>query len=102
MLTFFTAIAILASAVENTNISYILPYAKCELKLTTSEQGLLSAVSYVGVILTSHMFGFLADTWGRRNVLRVAAIGGFICSFLSAFAIDKISMIALRLLSGTL
>lgn len=102
ILTFLTGMSVLGSAIENTNISYILPYAKCDLKLTTQEQGLLSAISYLGIVFTSHLWGFLADTWGRQKVLRVAAIGGFIFSFSSAFATDTISMILLRFLAGAL
>lgn len=63
ILTFLTGMSVLGSAIENTNISYILPYAKCDLELTTQQQGLLSAISYLGIVFTSHLWGFLADTW---------------------------------------
>lgn len=94
--------SVLGSAIENTNISYILPYAKCDLRMTTGEQGLLSAISYLGIVFTSHFFGFMADTWGRQKVLRVAAIGAFVFSFASAFATSTIYMILLRFLAGAL
>ena len=83
-------------------MSYITPYAKCDLNLTTKEQGLLSAISYFGNVCTSHLWGFLADTWGRKKVLRVAAAGGFGFSLLSMFAVNTISMIILRFLAGAL
>lgn len=63
ILTFLTGLGVFGSAIENTNISYILPYAKCDLKLTTGEQGVLSAISYLGIVFTSHLWGFLSDTW---------------------------------------
>lgn len=100
--TFLTGMSVLGSAIENTNISYILPYAKCDLQMTTGEQGLLSAISYLGIVFTSHFFGFMADTWGRQKVLRVAAIGAFVFSFASAFATSTIYMILLRFLAGAL
>lgn len=102
ILTFLTGLSILGSGIENTNISYILPYAKCDLSLTNGEQGILCAMSYLGIVFTSHSWGFLADTWGRKNVLRVAAFGGFIFSFLSCFAINTLSMIVLRFIAGAL
>lgn len=83
-------------------MSYITPYAKCDLNLTIKEQGLLSAISYFGNLCTSHLWGFLADTWGRQKVLRVAATGAFAFSFLSMFAVNTISMIVLRFLTGAL
>ena len=92
----------MGSAFETTTISYILPYAKCDLNLTTEEQGLLSGISYLGIVFTSHSWGFLADVWGRQKVLRASAAGAFICSFLSAFAIDKVTLIILRFLAGAL
>lgn len=66
--------SILGSGIENTNISYILPYAKCDLELTTGEQGLLSAISYFGIVFTSHMWGFLADTWYSIDILSIKKI----------------------------
>lgn len=92
----------LGSGIENTNISYILPYAKCDLELTAREQGLLSAISYLGIVFTSYFWGFLSDVGGRQKVLRIAATGGFIFSFLSVFAVNTISMILLRFLAGAL
>lgn len=92
--------SVLGSSLENTNISFILPYAKCDLKLSTEEQGFLSAISYLGIVFTSHFWGFLADTWGRQKVLRIAAIGAFIFSFSSAFATNTILLILLRFLAG--
>lgn len=92
----------MGSGIENTNISYILPFAKCDLKLTSQQQGFLSAISYLGIVFSSHIWGFLADTWGRKKVLRVAAMGAFIFSFASAFAINTITLIILRFFAGAL
>lgn len=102
ILTICIALSLLGSSVENTNVSYILPYAKGDLKLTIKEQGILSGISYFGIVFSSHLWGFLADTWGRRKVLRLAATGAFIFSFSSAFAANKYILILLRFLAGAL
>lgn len=102
ILTILTGLSILGSGIENTNVSYVLPYAKCDLQLTTKEQGVLTGISYFGIVFSSHLWGFLADTWGRRNVLRLAAAGGFIFSFLSVFSMNTISIILLRFFAGAL
>lgn len=101
-LIILTSLCLLGSSIENTNMSYITPYAKCDLGLTLQQQGLLSAISYVGNLCTSHLWGFLADTWGRQKVLRVAAAGAFGFACLSMLAINTISMIALRFFVGAL
>lgn len=102
ILTACLALSLLGSSVENTNVSYILPYAKCDLELTIREQGVLSGISYFGIVFSSHLWGFLADTWGRKKVLRLAAVGAFIFSFSSAFAVNKYMLIILRFLAGAL
>lgn len=102
ILTILTGVSLLGSAIENTNISYVLPYAKCDLELSIRKQGVLSGISYFGIVVSSHLWGFLADTWGRKKVLRLAATGAFIFSFLSAFAANKYILILLRFLAGAL
>lgn len=48
--------------VENVNIGFVLPYVRCEMDISTAEQGLLNSVGYIGIVLSSHFWGFLADT----------------------------------------
>lgn len=101
-LIFMTFISVFGSGIENANVSYILPFAKCDLNLTTEDQGLISASSFLGVVFFSHFWGFLSDTWGRQKVLRFAATGSFIFSFSSAFAVNKITMFICRFFAGAL
>lgn len=42
VLIFFTGMAVMGTVLENINVSFILPYAECDLKLTIAEQGLLN------------------------------------------------------------
>lgn len=48
--------------VENVNIGFVLPYIRCEMDISTTEQGFLNSVGYIGIVLSSHFWGFLADT----------------------------------------
>lgn len=102
ILTLIITFALLGSTIESVNLSFILPYAKCDLRFTIREQGLLSGISFLGFAVTPHLWGFLADTWGRKKVLQVVATVGFIFSFLSAFAANTISMIVGRFVAGAL
>lgn len=88
--------------VENVNIGFVLPYARCDLKFSSAEQGALNAVGYIGIVVSSHFWGFLADTWGRRKVLRTALLGSFTCAFLSAFSVSIMMLIVTRLFVGIL
>lgn len=67
ILTILTGISMLGAAIENSAISYILPYAKCDLQLTTGEQGLLSAISYLGNVFSLHLWGFWPILGGDRK-----------------------------------
>lgn len=51
----------MGAALENINLSYVLPYAKYDLKLSIAEQGALTSVSFLGIVSTSYFWGFLAD-----------------------------------------
>lgn len=90
----------MGAALENINLSYVLPYAKCDLKLTIAEQGVLTSVSFLGIVSTSYFWGFLADTWGRKKVVSLGALCGFAFSLVSAFATNTTVLIALRFLAG--
>lgn len=87
---------------ENLNISVIMPYAKCDMNISTTEQGLLTSISFLGIFVTLHFWGIMADMYGRQRVLRACALGGFIFSLASAFAFDIILLIVLRFFAGAL
>lgn len=102
MLILATGLSIMGAAVENCNIAYILPNAKCDLNLTMSQQGILSSVSFLGIVFTSYFWGFICDTKGRKIVLSTAAFGGFFFSIISAFATDFYTLAVLRFLAGAM
>lgn len=88
--------------VENVNIGLIIAYVRCDMNISTLEQGLLSSVGYLGIVLSSHIWGFLADTWGRHKVLKVSLGGSFIFASLSAFSLNIMMLIITRLCVGIL
>lgn len=94
--------AMMGVVVENVNIGFVLPYVRCEMEISTTEQGLLNSVGYIGIVMSSHFWGFFADTTGRRRVLLISMGGSFICAFFSAFSFNIVSLIFTRLLVGIL
>ncbi|XP_055305410.1 synaptic vesicle glycoprotein 2A-like [Sitodiplosis mosellana] len=86
--------------VENVNIGFVLPFIRCEMEISTTEQGLLNSVGYIGIVISSHMWGFLADTTGRRRVLLISMGGSFIFALLSAFSFNVFTLIMTRLFVG--
>lgn len=92
----------MGATIENISITFVLPYAKCDLLMTLTEQGLISSVAFLGIVISSHTWGILADTWGRKKTIRLAAVCALISALLSAFAMNATIMILLRFLVGIL
>lgn len=93
---------ILASSLfETLTISFILPVI-CELNLTSSEKGLLSCISIFGIITSAHLWGFLADTKGRRKIILPTLFLSFTCTVLSSLAHNFTVLVILRFFTGFL
>lgn len=86
--------------VEAQCMSIVLPAAKCDLGITIYEQGLLNSVSFLGLILAAHFWGFMVDVWGRLKTLKLSLAMCFFCSALSSFAISSWMLLVSRLIVG--
>ncbi|XP_058461564.1 synaptic vesicle glycoprotein 2B-like [Malaya genurostris] len=89
-----------AFLLETLGISYVIAVAQCDLQLTTKEKGILSGIAFVGVIVSSHLWGFLADTKGRKKVIVPTLCLSFVTSALSSLATGFWSIVILRFLAG--
>lgn len=87
---------------ETVGITFVLPVSQCDLNLTTSEKGILGAAAFFGIICSSHLWGFLADTKGRRSVILPTLIVAFFMSFMSSFVQNFYLLTVLRFLNGFL
>lgn len=83
-------------------ISFVFPVAECDLALTTQNKGILSGISSIGIIVSSHFWGFLADTKGRKSIIVPTLILSFLATFLSSLATDFSTLVICRFLSGFL
>lgn len=86
--------------VEAQCMSIVLPAARCDLGITIYEQGLLNSVSFLGLILSSHFWGFMVDVWGRLKTLKLALSMCFFCSALSSLAVASWMLLLCRFLVG--
>lgn len=102
ILLFVCGFSLMGVVVENVNIGFVMPYVRCEMNITTAEQGLLNSAAYVGIVVSSHLWGFLADTTGRQNVLKYALGGSFSCAVISVFSTNIVMLTVTRLLVGVL
>jgi MFS transporter, VNT family, synaptic vesicle glycoprotein 2 len=93
--------AVLGSVfLETVGINFILPVAQCELDLSTSDKGILSGVGFAGIIVSSHLWGFLADTRGRKTVMVKTLFAAFAITIVSSFVKSFWLLVLLRFFNG--
>ncbi|XP_048001441.1 synaptic vesicle glycoprotein 2B-like isoform X3 [Leguminivora glycinivorella] len=61
----------------------------------------MAAVPVIGILATSHVWGYLADMRGRRKILQLSLVLGFITGALAAFSPHWIVFCILKFLSCT-
>lgn len=91
-----------AVLLETLSISFVLPVAERDLDLSTEDKGIVSSVAYAGIIASSHLSGFLADTKGRRLVIMLSLLLSFGCTLISSFVSNFWIFTAMRFLCGFL
>lgn len=87
---------------ETVGINFILPVAQCDLNLTNQNKGILSAIGFIGIIVSSHLWGFLADTKGRKTVIVPTLLIAFVITIISSFVKSFWILVLLRFLNGVL
>lgn len=81
-------------------IAYVLPVLIPMWHLTPPQIGLLISAGYVGQLLGSVIFGWLAERFGRVPVSLVTLLIFAVMSFACVFAWDLNSMLAIRFVQG--
>lgn len=94
---------ILANVIlETFGISFVLPVSQCELNWTITERSILSSVAVIGIIISSHLWGYLADTKGRKRVILPTLILGFVFEFIGSFSNGFWMLATFKFLNGVL
>ncbi|XP_017783612.1 PREDICTED: synaptic vesicle glycoprotein 2B-like [Nicrophorus vespilloides] len=86
--------------IETMSMMFIIPSAHCDLNLNLTTKGLLSAISFLGSVSSSHMWGFIADTKGRRNVLIISMVMSCVTSIISSITPYDWMFILIRFING--
>lgn len=87
---------------ETVNINFVLPVAQCDLNMTTENKGMLSGIAFIGIIVSSHFWGFMADTRGRKAVMVPTLFIAFAITIASSFTKSFWLLVFLRFLNGVL
>ncbi|XP_046404788.1 synaptic vesicle glycoprotein 2C-like [Ischnura elegans] len=97
-----TAIGVyyIACAFQTFCISYLLPSAECDLRMTSYDKGLLNSSTFIGSLAGACIWGKLADSWGRRSVILTALAIDAVAAILSSFMQSFWPFFILRLITG--
>lgn len=99
-LLFIAGMCFTAFITEITGIGLLIYSAKCDLRFSLLEQGLVGSAGFLGVAISSHVMAFLADTWGRLKILRLTTTLSLITSLISAVSGNVWMLFTFRLLTG--
>uniref|UniRef100_A0A2A4JT62 Major facilitator superfamily (MFS) profile domain-containing protein n=1 Tax=Heliothis virescens TaxID=7102 RepID=A0A2A4JT62_HELVI len=91
---------IIGMTFEIFSVSYLVPASSCELGTTSVQQGLVACVPLIGTIAMSHIWGYQADTKGRRKILVFTMTMTYIAGTLAAFSPNWIVLGFLKLMSS--
>lgn len=89
-----------AAFVDIGSVNVILAISQCELELTNVHKGILSSIGYFGIILSSQLWGFLADTKGRKKIIVPTLIMAFVFTVISSSAKSFWVLVLFRFLHG--
>ncbi|KAL9895225.1 uncharacterized protein ACN2A1_006007 isoform 2-T2 [Glossina fuscipes fuscipes] len=100
ILILITILCSTANIFSSTAISYILPIAECDLKLTLLNKGALNAVTYAGMITSAIVWGYLADTQGRKKILVIGCLADAISSACCSLSQNFQMLIVFKFIEG--
>ncbi|XP_073819753.1 synaptic vesicle glycoprotein 2B-like [Musca autumnalis] len=85
---------------STTTMAYILPIAECDLKLTLFNKGVLNAVTFAGMISSAIVWGYMADTQGRKNILAFGLLADAVCVVCSSLSQNFGMLVTFKFLGG--
>ncbi|XP_048582883.1 synaptic vesicle 2-related protein isoform X2 [Nematostella vectensis] len=91
---------VIADALEMMLLSILAPTIRCTWHLNSLEEAFITTVVFVGMMLGSSFWGWIADVMGRKTAVVVSASWIFYFGLLSAFSPHYYWIIALRCLVG--
>lgn len=99
-LSILTGFAWMADAMEMMILSIISPELRCVWLLYTWQEALITTVVFVGMMLSSSMWGNFCDQFGRRTGLIMCVVFTFYMGLLSSFSPNYVWILILRGMVG--
>lgn len=91
-----------ASIFSSSSTAYVLPSAECDLGLSMFDKGLLNSMSFAGMVSTSFIWGFMADTFGRRRIMFYGYLLTGLVTLATSFSHTSWLLILFKFFEGSL
>lgn len=81
-------------------LSFIMPYISKEWTLTPSQLGSVGAITTVGMMIGALLFGYLADRFGKKNIIIITLLIFSISNLALAFTTNVWQFMIVRFITG--
>ncbi|CAD5122148.1 DgyrCDS10596 [Dimorphilus gyrociliatus] len=92
--------AVSSDAIEVVCISFVLPSATCDFRMTGFYKGLLTAIIFLGMLFGGYIWGAISDIFGRRSTLLMSLLINSIGGGVSSLCQKYWMFLIFRLISG--
>ncbi|XP_053725879.1 synaptic vesicle 2-related protein isoform X1 [Synchiropus splendidus] len=99
-LSILTGLSWMADAMEMMILSILAPQLHCEWRLPSIQVALLTSAVFIGMMLSSSLWGNISDKYGRKTGLKMSVLWTMFYGLLSAFAPIYGWILVLRALVG--
>ena len=102
ILLLVNGVALSSDAIEILSISFVIPILKCptEFSLTGWQDGLLSSIMFLGMLIGGYLWGGIADLTGRRRSLLMSLTLNGVFGLVSALSPNIYFLLLFRFISG--
>ncbi|XP_068167927.1 synaptic vesicle 2-related protein [Antennarius striatus] len=99
-LSILTGLSWMADAMEMMILSILAPQLHCEWRLPSLEVALLTSAVFIGMMISSSLWGNMSDKYGRKTGLKMSVLWTMFYGLMSAFAPIYAWILVLRALVG--
>ncbi|KAJ8919145.1 hypothetical protein NQ315_012130, partial [Exocentrus adspersus] len=87
-------------AISTTTLSFVLPSAECDFRMTSVDKGRLSATPLIGMIFGCCVWGSIANSHGRKLAMMLSLLVDFSAAIVSSVARSFELFLICRFLNG--
>ncbi|XP_046382792.1 synaptic vesicle glycoprotein 2C-like [Ischnura elegans] len=90
----------IATVFEAFSITYLLPSAECDLRMSSYDKTILNSAPFIGTLFGACIWGKMADSWGRRSAILFAITTDAVAAILSSLMQTFWPFIFFRFITG--